>query len=180
MGYDGDYQRLFSIKKNDLRPVLQAWGHNMRKIRGDDVWVKALFNRMVRMAMHDPNRTFIIDDVRYLNEAEHIVNCDNEHILSYKAHTIRLICASETQIRRGADPKYLSHSSETQMDLDAAFRFDAHFDSNDDDFHNLFFDVLKDLQASRMITESQRNKAWARFLSDFTVVPQKSLDSFGE
>lgn len=180
MGYQGDYQRLFGINKNALRPVLQAWGHNMRKIRGDDVWIKALFNRMVRMAMHDPNRTFIIDDVRYLNEAEAIYNYDNEHILDYKAHTIRMICGRETQIRRGADPQYLDHSSETQLDLDSAFRFDSHFDSNDDDFHSLFFDVLKELRVAGIINETQERKAWSSYLADSKVVPTKKLHDYGE
>lgn len=180
MGYDGDYQRLFNINKNQLRPVLQAWGHNMREIRGEDVWVNALFNRMVRMAMHDPNRIFIIDDVRYLNEAYTISNFQNAHILNYKAHTIRMICGRETQIRRGANPQYLDHSSETQLDLDAAFQFDSHCDSNDDDFHALFFDILKGLQMDRMISETVKRQAWSRYLADKEIVPVKTLDEYGE
>ena len=141
--------------------------------------VNALFNRMVRMAMHDPNRTFIIDDVRYLNEAEAIVNYDNEHILDYKAHTIRMICGRETQIRRGADPQYLDHSSETQLDLDAAFTWDSHFDSNNDDFHALFFDVLKGLRIAGIINETQERKAWTSYLADSKVVPTKPLHEYG-
>lgn len=180
MGYGEDWQNLLHVKKNDIRPVLQAWGHNMRKIRGEDVWIKALFARLVRMAMHDPNRIFIIDDVRYLNEAEAIYNYEDEHILDYKAHTIRLICMQETQIRRGADPQYLDHSSETQLDLDAAFRWDSHFDSNDDDFHTLFFDVLKELRIARIITETQSSKAWTQYLADSKDIPTKSLHEYGE
>lgn len=180
MGFGENWQNLLHVKKNDIRPVLQAWGHNMRKIRGEDVWIKSLFSRLVNMTMHDPNRIFVIDDVRYRNEAEHIYNYEDDHILGYKAHTIRLICGRETQIRRGADPLYLDHSSETQLDLDSAFRWDSHFDSNEDDFHNLFFDVLKELRIAGIIGESQSEKAWARYLSDSKVVPTKALHEYGE
>jgi len=180
MGFGEDWQNLLHVRKNDIRPVLQAWGHNMRKIRGEDVWIKKLFSRLVNMAMHDPNRIFVIDDVRYLNEAETIYNYENEHILYYQAHTIRLICGRESQIRRGADPQYLDHSSETQLDLDSAFVFDSHFDSNDDDFHNLFFDVLKEMRIAGIISESQSTKAWTRYLSDSKVIPTKGLHEYGE
>ena len=50
------------------REVLQKIGESMRNTFGDDIWIKALFNRG-----YDPyNDTWIITDVRYRNEADYI------------------------------------------------------------------------------------------------------------
>ena len=163
MGYGEDWHTLFHVSKKDIRPVLQAWGHNMRKIRGEDVWIKALFSRMIKMQLQRPNIIFVIDDIRYENEIEAINNFSHELVYNYKSGIYRLICSKSVQISRGCNPEHLSHDSEQQ--LNDADMFNTVFDSNDNDFHDLFFELLTQLVRDKLITDEQKHSAWAKHLS---------------
>jgi dephospho-CoA kinase len=165
MGYDSnDWKFPFTQhEKKDLRPVLQAWGHNMRKVRGKNYWINKLMTRITGESIYNSEAIWVIDDVRYLNELESIRDFDYNGIGSYQFHIIRLDCSIETQIRRGCSPEYLSHPSEVSLD---EFEFGAPYcdvlNSDDDDCRDLFgktltvlsdWGVLSDFEAEDAMTD---------------------------
>lgn len=106
------YNELLDIPKNTVRPILQAWGNQMREIWGEDYWVEALQQEIEYLggnrAFPTGNVVYVIDDVRYINEVEWII--DNG------GYVFRLNCDEETRVARGADPQHLHHKSETDLD----------------------------------------------------------------
>jgi hypothetical protein len=157
--------------KKDMRPILQAWGHGMRTIKGEEYWTRRLILRMKSHAEYQSKPTlYIVDDIRYDNE---LSNLRSLRGYGWKADFIRLNVKEETQIRRGASPEYLTHDSELQfytveetLSEDRDSKWDAVVDSNDDDTWELMYGVLEFLQANRYISEMQRIKAWSAYIAD--------------
>jgi len=94
------YNELLDIPKNTIRPILQAWGNQMREIWGEDYWVEALQQEIEYLSP--------TGNVRYINEVEWII--DNG------GYVFHLNCDEETRVARGADPQHLHHKSETDLD----------------------------------------------------------------
>lgn len=162
MGYEStDWRFPFTQHdKKDLRPVLQAWGHNMRKVRGESYWINKLMTRIVSESIYDESAIWVIDDVRYLNELEAVRDFEYNGIDTYQFHIIRLDCSEETQIRRGCSPEYLNHDSEVGLD-DFSFGepWSDVLDSNNDNARILFGKALTLLEEWGMLTEYQANDA---------------------
>lgn len=79
------------------REMLQRMGDGMRDWFGEDVWIKLLDQDL---RWREVNESVIIDDVRYVNEAEYIKN---------NGHLIRLKCIDLEKIKES------SHKSERDM-----------------------------------------------------------------
>lgn len=106
MGYtDDDWPAAYHEKpKENFREIWQAWGDGMRTIQSPDYWVSQLHQE----ANYNPDKTILIDDVRYENEAQWII--ENGGIL------IHLQVDWPTQLIRGAYPEALGHDSEKGSD----------------------------------------------------------------
>lgn len=173
MGFpDEDWKFPFlTHDKNDMRPVLQAWGHNMRKIRGEGVWVHKLMTRIVSENQYNPKKIWVIDDIRYLNELEAIQNLSTESILDgdYKFSIIRLECNQDTQIRRGCSPEYLHHESEVMLD-DFDFSQDkcSVIQSDNDDCEEMLLYTLYLLQGEGILTDYEVKDAITSFKYDMS------------
>lgn len=81
------------------REAMQKLGQAARDHIGDDVWIDALLD-LIRV---EPNRLWVIDDLRYRKEAKHIV--------SVGGHVLRLHCEDSISIDAG------DHPSEAEVDL---------------------------------------------------------------
>lgn len=113
-------------KNNDIRLLYQLIGETLRQHFGDDIWVKAMIQR-IRMDQILHNITyFICDDVRQKSE----YNLMKES--GFKI--VRLLISKDTQMERvhrlygKVDPKRFEHISE--VDLDDVTSFDLVVDSN--------------------------------------------------
>ena len=159
--------------KASMRPILQAWGHGMRQIKGDNFWCNRLILRMKAHAEYQNKPTlYIVDDIRYENELT------NLRLLSdygWNANFIRLNVTEETQIRRGANPEYLIHPSELQfytveetLNADRDSKWDAVVDSDEDDTWQLMYSILEFLHGNKYISERERINAWSAYIADRT------------
>jgi len=88
--------------KNELRPILQAWGMARRKVSGDNYWV---LRALEGLSLDVEN--IVVDDVRFLNEVE--------AIKEFGGQTGWLEVNEATQIERGANEEYLNHESEMEL-----------------------------------------------------------------
>ena len=100
-------QFITDFDKETIRPLLQAWGQEMRNIMGEDYWIRLVEYRVNEVEQND---VVIIDDVRYLNECAWII--ENGGVI------IRLDCDEDCRINRGAndDEDSLRHPSEVALD----------------------------------------------------------------
>lgn len=123
---------LFAVEKKDKwgRYVYQQVGSLMRQIKST-VWIDYLFRKIddIRLDNYDkgnPDTSFVITDVRYVNEASHLLN-HSGHNLNVETKLIILDVPSEErrircQVRdkRMISPKEWEessqHSSETGVD----------------------------------------------------------------
>jgi len=162
MGYDSnDWKFPFTThEKSALRPVLQAWGHNMRKVRGERYWIDKLMTRILGETIYDDEAIWVIDDVRYLNELEAITDLEYDGIGSYHYHIIRLECTEETQIRRGCDPSNMTHESEIGFnDYTWNHPYTDVIVSNQDDCTKLFTEAVQKLYDIGLIEDYQMKDA---------------------
>ena len=93
-----------SEDKSLCRPLLQAWGHGRRQITTPDYWVHKILKQI-----RDIESVIIIDDVRYPNEMQMIL--DNDGYIIYITTT------DNTLIGRGVNPPELKHESECALPL---------------------------------------------------------------
>ena len=166
MGYDSnDWKFPFTTHdKSALRPVLQAWGHNMRNVRGENYWIDKLMTRILGETIYNDDQIWVIDDVRYINELEAITGLEYDGIGHYNYHIFRLECNEDTQVRRGCDPEHLTHKSEIEFD-DYTWNhpYTDVIDSNNDDCAVLFFDALRKLYDIGFIEEYEMKDAVTDF-----------------
>jgi dephospho-CoA kinase len=166
MGYDSnDWKFPFTTHdKSALRPVLQAWGHNMRNVRGENYWIDKLMTRILGETIYNDDQIWVIDDVRYINELEAITGLEYDGIGHYNYHIFRLECDEDTQVRRGCDPEHLTHKSEIEFD-DYTWNhpYTDVIDSNNDDCAVLFFDALRKLYDIGFIEEYEMKDAVTDF-----------------
>jgi len=94
--------------KGTIRPILQAFGHGKRVLISKDYWVEQL-SKDVRKNFSD-KKVIFIDDVRYPNEVEYIIKNGG--------FIVRLVCDTQTLLRRGASEAALEHPSENALDPD--------------------------------------------------------------
>jgi hypothetical protein len=112
-------------KNNDIRLLYQMIGERMRKTFGDDVWVRAMIQR-IKQAQKHGTELFICDDVR--QKSEYAMMKD------FGFEIVRLTITPEEQARRikelygYIEPERLKHISET--DLDNVTDFDLTVDSS--------------------------------------------------
>lgn len=172
MGFhEADWRLCFTHHdKASMRPILQAWGHGMRQIKGDNFWCNRLILRMKAHADYQNKPTlYIVDDIRYENELRELQFLSE---YGWKTGFIRLEVTEATQIRRGASPEYLSHPSEVQFyfdeERDTYVSWDAVVRSDDDDTWELMYSILEFLQGNRYISEMERIKAWSAYIADRT------------
>tara|TARA_R100000458_G_C8278421_1_gene254547 strand:+ start:7803 stop:8405 length:603 start_codon:yes stop_codon:yes gene_type:complete len=97
------------VRKNDCRPVLQAIGHGKRTLLGEDYWVDAWMRKYSRMRSYS-DALVIVDDVRYPNEVERIIELGGR--------IVQLKAKPETLFDRGASVESLKHPSEQSIDFD--------------------------------------------------------------
>ena len=98
--------RLEAADKGTVRPILQAFGHGKRTLIYNDYWVEKLATD-VRNNYKDVDVVFI-DDVRYVNEIEYIMN--------HGGYIVRLSCDEDILLERGASADALLHPSENNID----------------------------------------------------------------
>lgn len=96
-----EWDLLELTNKESVRPLLAGWGHGRRKLTGETYWVKRLMEGI------PDGKTTVIDDVRYPNEID--------AILEAGGIIIRLTACQETLIERGATEESLSHPSENAL-----------------------------------------------------------------
>lgn len=86
-----------------LRQVLQWWGTEYRRAQDPAYWIKAMADRLAQMEL-DGVRCAVIDDVRFVDEAEYILHRGGQvyRILPFPGWL--------------AGP-YAAHTSETALDL---------------------------------------------------------------
>ena len=101
-----EWMALESSNKAAVRPILQAWGHGKRVLLWDDYWV----NELDKQAQRHKCEVIFIDDVRYPNEVEYIINNGG--------YIIRLMCDEKTLIERGTSKDALTHPSENALDME--------------------------------------------------------------
>ncbi len=87
-------------KSEKPRTLLQALGMKMREI-DEDVWAKYLFRKVEA----EPNRRYVIDDLRFLNEAR--------LARKHKFIIIKIVGLQRVQLT----PEQKNHPSEVQVDL---------------------------------------------------------------
>lgn len=100
------WMALESSNKAAVRPILQAWGHGKRVLLMGDYWV----NELDKQARKQKCEVVFIDDVRYPNEVEYIVNNGG--------YIIRLRCDEKLLIERGTSKDALKHPSENALNMD--------------------------------------------------------------
>jgi dephospho-CoA kinase len=98
--------RTFTGKLTKNRAWLQLMGQSCRRVFGDDFWVDRLCEQIAK----DKPRIFVVDDVRYENELERLVNFSNER--GYKVKVLFVKVSLESQIKRKAETLRMSHESE--------------------------------------------------------------------
>lgn len=106
-------KELFGVegKDGDARRVYQQLGQKMREI-DPDVWIKALLRDLDKS--HTDVTRFVIDDVRYLNEAEAL------RARGFKI--VYVMCKKSARMHRinelypNMDPALMQHDSETEME----------------------------------------------------------------
>ena len=166
MGYDSnDWKFPFtSHDKSALRPILQAWGHNMRKVRGERYWIDKLMTRILGETIYDDDAVWVIDDVRYINELEAITDLEYDGIGHYNYHIFRLECTEETQIRRGCDPSNMTHQSEIEFnDYTWNHPYTDVIISDEDDCTKMFTYAIQKLYEIGFLEEYQMKDAITDF-----------------
>lgn len=101
-------QELEAANKSTIRPILQAFGHGKRILIDNNYWVNKLATDVAKN--HQDKDIVFIDDVRYVNEIEYIMN--------HGGYIVRLSCDDEILIERGASADALLHPSENNIDPD--------------------------------------------------------------
>ena len=166
MGYDSNDWKLpfTSLDKSALRPILQAWGHNMRKVRGERYWIDKLMTRILGETIYDDDAVWVIDDVRYINELEAITDLEYDGIGHYNYHIFRLECTEETQIRRGCDPSNMTHQSEIEFnDYTWNHPYTDVIISDEDDCTKMFTYAIQKLYEIGFLEEYQMKDAITDF-----------------
>jgi hypothetical protein len=69
------------IKLEENRFILQAIGQMMREEAATNYWISRTFTKMYESRSKTPGEISIITDVRYLNEAEAVINADNSILI---------------------------------------------------------------------------------------------------
>ena len=153
-----------SHDKSALRPILQAWGHNMRKVRGERYWIDKLMTRILGETIYDDDAVWVIDDVRYINELEAITDLEYDGIGHYNYHIFRLECTEETQIRRGCDPSNMTHQSEIEFnDYTWNHPYTDVIISDEDDCTKMFTYAIQKLYEIGFLEEYQMKDAITDF-----------------
>lgn len=108
------------------------WG---RKRFGEDVWVWALARRMLCMK----SDVFIVDDLRFRSEAEHLEGC-----LPLGTTVYRIRLNADESIRRLRATKWREDTThQSEVDLDSYDRWDLVIDTNSMCLDEYVDDVLK-------------------------------------
>ena len=119
-----DYGWDVAKQNTEVRRLLQVLGTEVgRQIFDEDVWVDALFQKV------DPNKKYVITDVRFANEAE----CIKEYGEVWRVN------------RAGVDP-INEHISETQLD-DYEFDYVINNDGTFDDLKNKVIKYIEENNA---------------------------------
>jgi len=109
--YHMDIEKIVQSCNNDWRCLAQKLGEKLRCLAGKDFWVNLLY-RQLKGSNAD---IIIINDVRYLNEAEFLKNHFDNFLLVRVKRSIDSICKS-----LGIDQKtyyqWLQHESEKEID----------------------------------------------------------------
>ena len=105
------------------RTALQRLGTDaIRKHLGDDVWIRALIKTLDERVDYAQPQLFVVDDVRFRNEANFIGMFDwkdDERIEhNHKGYLVKLICEDSDSSYRG------THPSESEIDQIPETAFD--------------------------------------------------------
>jgi len=114
MGMTLSQYKIYEIdNKQELRPIMQAWGHGRRQMDGDNYWVEKVFETIEGMERDTNDEVkytvrIVIDDVRYPNEL---------NAIKKRGGQVGWLEVSESnQLERGADEGRIGHDSETALD----------------------------------------------------------------
>ena len=102
-----EWDALELVRKDACRPILQAIGHGKRNLINEDYWVDAWNRRYNRLRSYS-DALVVVDDVRYPNEVERIIELGGR--------IVQLKCSPETLLDRGATVDSLNHPSEYSLD----------------------------------------------------------------
>jgi len=132
-----DLQTLMTLEdvkgKSQFRQIYQAWGNGMRTIRRPDYWINKLFDHIesgeAQMEANEAVNIVVIDDVRYPNEVQAIK--DRGGMM------IHLEISTNEQLRRGMEPQFLEHPSESALYQEWGFQPEADFSTGHWALHDL-------------------------------------------
>lgn len=103
---------LKDVKLEENRKLLQSIGQLFREEVSKDYWVTQVFSEIHKSRLKNPGEISVITDIRYVNEAEHVLNLDNSIL-------IRVINKNSAT--------FDSHQSENDLDY---FNFDFTISNN--------------------------------------------------
>lgn len=129
-------RQLFGDLKEDVDPwtnmipriALQRLGLAARTHLGENVWVDAT----IKAIQKERAQFAVIDDVRFVNEAEALVNATG-----FQGVVIKLTCPIST-----SDPKFADHPSEAQVDAVPGEFIFSHFTNKKDEMLHHYLDGM--------------------------------------
>lgn len=130
-------------KNNDIRLLYQLIGEVFRQNFGDDIWVKAMLNRVKHDQSIHNVKCFICDDVRQKSEYNMMKD--------FGFKIVRLVVDKDTQMQRvnnlygNIDPQRFNHISE--IDLDDINDFDLIVD-NSAPLDDVFSEIIEFIEAN--------------------------------
>jgi hypothetical protein len=106
---------LFGVQGKDGndRVILQGIGSDMRKY-DPQVWIKFLFNSIVRTYKQNKYRKIVVDDLRYENEAKYFR--DNGFVLIRVETPEDIRSGRITRLYPNRPPEAVLHASETEQE----------------------------------------------------------------